>query len=487
MWPLEVLPKGIDGPRGGPDPERRPAAQGERERSGPRSTRCVGRRASGGSLGPVVGLTPDDAGRLRRPGLFGMGEEMKSNSAPATETPSPSPTAGLPESLRARYAQTLGEAHARAQAEGLRLRVPVGVAQDRAIRAVLEAASASGANPSPDTVKAYRRDHERLWTAGATPLDHASTRAHFDRLRSACRWVEALEIARLRALAETARKAKDVEAMRAFTLAAFERATVFRALYLASDRPTWAHKAAALRTSGLGIRCKSKRHAGRRALSPDRLLVALARQPGRMARVETLAMIFAVFGIRPAEATRGLVLEKTTTGLRLAVAGAKVDEVRGQPMRVLEVETTRRGLSGLAVSYLRAFVDDTGGDLTATPADVVAVRRAMRQAQPGLSPYAYRHARASDAKATQGRAGVAAWLGHSNDRTQQGYGHARSARGAVAIKTATASRPVRQTKTLPPTLAERFTRIAAGLAPPQPRRNLRPHPAPRRRGPGPGM
>ena len=389
---------------------------------------------------------------------------MRSDSAPATETTRPNPGDGLPEGLRARYADTLGEAHARAKAEGLRLRVPVGVAQDRTICAVLDAASASGANPSPATVAAYRRDHARLWTAKVTPLDHASTRAHFDRLRSACRWVEAEEIRRLRNLAETARKARDLDAMRAHTLAAFERATVFRSLYLAPERPTWARKAAALRAAGLRPASKSKRLAGRLAPSPDCLLVALARQPGRCARVEALACLFALFGIRPAELVWGVVLECTATGLRLAVAGAKVDAVRGQPLRVLEVEPTRRGQSALAVALLRAYVDDTGGDLAATSTDLVAVRRAMRQVQPGLSPYAYRHARASDAKATQGRAGVAAWLGHSNDRTQSGYGNARSGRGAVAIKSATASRPVRQTKTLPPTLAQRFAQVATRLA-----------------------
>lgn len=390
---------------------------------------------------------------------------MRSNNAPATETTHLSPGDGLPDGLRTRYADTLCEAHARAQAEGLRLRVPVGIAQDRAISAVLEAASASGANPSAATVAAYRRDHARLWSAGATPLDHASTRPHFDRLRSACRWVEAEEIRRLRALAETARKARNLDAMRVHTLAAFERSVVFRALYLDADRPTWADKAAALRAEGLRPVSKSKRQAGRRALSPDRLLVALAHQPGRVARVETLAMIFALFGIRPAEAARGLVLDKTATGgLRLAVAGAKVSAVRGQPLRVLEIEPTRRGQSALAVAFLRTYVDETGGDLAATPADLVAVRRAMRQAQPGLSPYAYRHARASEAKATQGRAGAAAWLGHSNDRTQQAYGHARSAKGAVAITAATASRPVRRTKTLPPTLVERFVQVATRLA-----------------------
>lgn len=393
---------------------------------------------------------------------------------------------GLPEAIRARYADTLGEAHAHAKAEGLRLRVPVGVAQDRAIRTVLDAASSSGANPSADTVATYRRDHARLRAAGATPLDHASTRAHFDRLRSACRWVEAEEIRRLRALAEDARKARDMDAMRAYTLAAFERATVYRSLYLDSDRPTWSHKAHAMRAAGLRPVSKSKRQAGRRALSPDRLLVALGQQPGRVSRVEALACLFALFGIRPAELVRGVVLDNTAQGLRLGVAGAKVDAVRGQPLRVLEVEPTRRGQSALAVAFLRAHVDEHGGELIATPADVVAVRRAMRQVQAGLSPYAYRHARASDAKASQGRAGAAAWLGHSNDRTQQGYGHARSARGAVAIKSAQASRPVRRTKTLPLTLAERFAQVAARLAARSSSQSATNASPPRRRLPRPG-
>ncbi len=411
---------------------------------------------------------------------------MRSNSTPAAETTQPSPGDGLPDELRTRYAATLGEAHAHAKAEGLRLRVPAGVAQDRAIRAVLDAASSSGANPSAATVAAYKRDHARLYAAGATPLDHASTRAHFDRLRSACRWVEAEEIRRLRALAEDARKARDMDAMRAYTVAAFERATVYRALYLDADRPTWAHKAHAMRAAGLRPVSKSKRQAGRRALSPDRLLVALGQQPGRCARVEAMAMVFALFGIRPAELVRGVVLDNTAQGLRLGVAGAKVNAVRGQPLRVLEVEPTRHGQSAIAVAFLRAHVDEHGGEIVAMPADVVAVRRAMRQAQTGLSPYAYRHARASDAKASQGRAGAAAWLGHSNDKTQQGYGHARSAKGAVTIKAAQASRPVRRTKTLPLTLAERFAQVAARLAArnsSQPAPNASP---PRRRLPRPG-
>lgn len=389
---------------------------------------------------------------------------MNRDSTPATDPPSADLGAALSVGLRARYADRLAEAHRLAQAEGLRLRQPAGVAMDRAVRAVLDDAATTGANPSAATQAAYRRDHARLWAAETTPLDAASTRAHYDRLRSACRWTEAQEIARLRSLAEAARKAKEPEAMREFTRQAFERAVVFRALYLDADRPTWADKAAALRAAGQRPISRSKRKAGRHAPTPDQLLVALARQPGRCTRVELFACVFAVFGIRPAELVRGVVLDTTSTGLRLAVSGAKVDATRGQPLRVLEVETTRRGQSALAVALLRAHVEEAGGDLSATVADIVSVRRAMREVQPGLSPYAYRHARASDAKASQGRAGVAAWLGHANDRTQQGYGNARSGRGAVAVKAAVASRPVRQTKTLPPTVAERFAKIAVRLA-----------------------
>ncbi|XHS31287.1 hypothetical protein ACFJI1_13780 [Pseudoxanthomonas sp. UC29_72] len=252
--------------------------------------------------------------------------------------------------------------------------------------------------------------------------------------------------------------------MREFTRQAFERAVVFHALYLDPDRPTWADKAAALRAAGQRPASKSKRRAGRVALTPDQLMVAFGNQRGRCKRVELFAAVFAVFGIRPAELARGVRLEVMPDGLRLHVAGAKVDAVRGQPQRVLSVAPTRLGLSKMAVGLLTLAAAQDGGRLQASPADIVAVRRAMRKAQPGLSPYAYRHARASDAKATQGREGVAAWLGHSNDRTQQHYGHARSGRGAVAVKAATATRPVRHTKTLPPTTAQRFAKIAARLA-----------------------
>ena len=63
MWPLEVLARSGRTQGGGPAPGLRPAAQGEAGAT--RATDCAPAQAAGpqaGSLGPVVGLTPDDAG-----------------------------------------------------------------------------------------------------------------------------------------------------------------------------------------------------------------------------------------------------------------------------------------------------------------------------------------------------------------------------------------------------------------------------------------
>ncbi len=298
---------------------------------------------------------------------------------------------------------------------------------------------------------------------GRTPLDKATSFQHFNRLRTAFRHGETLAIADLRRKAEAARKAKQSGEMRRLTCEAFERASIFHALFLADDHPVWSQKSAALRAEGKRPTSKSKRTAGRNAPSPDQLVVAIGNQRGRAARVEIFAACFALFGIRPAELVKGVELSVQGDGLRLIVKGAKVDATRGQQSRELDIMPTALGQSELAVKMLRAVALESGGRLQASDSDIVAVRRAMRAVQDGLSPYAYRHARASDAKAAHGREEVAAWLGHATDRTQSPYGHSRSKSGVVSIKSATASRAVRSTKTLPPTTATRFARALVGL------------------------
>ena len=339
----------------------------------------------------------------------------------------------------------------------------VGVVMDRETRRILDEAMHASTTPSDATIAAYQRDHARMRNEDVTPLDKASTFQHFNRLRSAYRYVEAMEIASLRQRAEIARKAKDRDAMKMYTESAYERAVVFNQLFLADDRPVWSDKSASLRAQGKRPRSKSKRSAGRTAPTPDQLLVALGNQRGRWARVELFAMCFAVFGIRPAELVRGVVLKATSDGLIAEVTGAKVDAIRGQPTRTLEVRPTHPGQSSLAIGLLSETAL-TNNTLRATETDIVAVRRAMREVQEGLSPYAYRNARASDIKAQRGKAEVATWLGHASDRTQSAYGNARSSRGTVKVTSATATRSVRSKKSLPPTPAERIAKTAVRSA-----------------------
>lgn len=348
-----------------------------------------------------------------------------------------------------------------------------GILADKRIKAVLAAAGAQA--PTEKTALAYRRDHARLIAEATTPLDKASTFQHWNRLRSAWRFCEAEAIRSLRNASEAARKAGDYSLMRELTVAAFERATLLDAMFLADksapSRQTWGRKSTALRAAGLGKPpSKSKRAAGRASLAPDQLLSRLAGQANGV-RVEVVAAMFACFGVRPAEALKGVRLSIQGDQLGLEVAGAKVDATRGQPSRHLLIRAAARGKSALAVALLRGEVEAGRSVVRISPAELAAVRRAMRAAQPGLSPYAYRHARASDAKADRGKAGAPAWLGHRTDRAQSGYGSARSSSGTVKISAAVGTHLVRRVKTLPGAKSAPLTPLPAPvLAAPRPRR-----------------
>jgi integrase len=327
-----------------------------------------------------------------------------------------------------------------------------GLIADRRVKTIL--ARAGLREPTESTVAAYRCDHANMLLAGTTPIEKATTFQHWNRLRSAWRFGETDAIRALRREAEAARRVGDYAGMRVATVAAFERATLLDAMFLsapsAPSRQTWGRKAAALRAAGSGLKAgKSKRAAGRVAPSPDELLVLLSRQRLRCVRVEVAATVFACFGVRPAELRAGARLYVEGDALGLEVCGAKVDASRGQARRRLLIGPSSLGSSALALAFLHGEVNAGRTRVSLTPADMAAVRRAMRTAQSGLSPYAYRHARASDAKAAHGALGAAAWLGHRTDRAQSGYGNGRSSRGAVRVKAVQTSRPVRQVKSLP--------------------------------------
>lgn len=378
----------------------------------------------------------------------------------------PSDANALPGWLRNAHKTALRATRKELEAEAERTGAELGVLADRRVRAILEQAGST--TPAAATIAAYRRDYARLMEEERTPLDKATTFQHHNRLRSAFRFCEAEAIHSLRLQAEQARKAKRYEDMARWTGQALERAAVFHAMFLDGDRPTWGAKAAALRAAGDGkMAGKSKRAAGRRAPTPDQLLVGLGSQPGRSSRVEVPALCFALFGVRPAELCRGARLVVDGERLSLVVEGAKVDALRGQKTRTLTITATRTpsaagfGQSLMAVRLLREAVAAGRSWVQLSDADLAAVRRAMREVQPGLSPYAYRHARASDAKAGKDRATVAAWMGHATDRAQSYYGSRRSGSGAVKVEAAVASAPVRAVKTLPQSLAQRLVRAEA--------------------------
>ncbi len=369
----------------------------------------------------------------------------------------PSDAPALPSWLRDAYAETITLARGEIVRQAKRGMAgggesDAGILADQRIKIILEAAGLR--MPSVATAAAYRRDHAHMLAARTTPSQKATTFQHFNRLRSAWKFSEVEVIRALRREAEAARKRQDHSRMRAMTVAAYERAALLDAMFLcdlaAPSRQTWGKKNAALRAAGIGKgEGRSKRAAGRAAPTPDQLLVLLTHQGKRCARVEIAAAVFACFGIRPAEMRSGVRLYLDGDGLCLEVHGAKVDAARGQFVRTLSIDPSRFGCSALAVALLRGEVAVGRSQVQLSEADLAAVRRAMRAAQPGLSPYAFRHARASDAKAGHGVAGAAAWLGHRTDRAQSGYGHGRSSSGAVKITGACVSSPVRRLKSLP--------------------------------------
>ena len=419
-----------------------------------------------------------------------MSQDAKEDrrGSPTNTTPEPNCGVALPDWLRRRYIDHIDAARRSIVREAKRGiagkgESDAGVLADQQIKRIL--ASAGIRLPSTTTAAAYRRDHARMLAAGVTPADKASTFQHFNRLRSAWRFCEVEAIRALRQSAEVARKLKDYPRMRLQTVAAYERAVLLDTLFLSdtsvADRQTWGKKSAALRAAEIAPNIgKSKRAAGRKAPTPDQLLVLLLQQRNRCARIEIAAAVFACFGVRPAELITGVVLGLDGEGLNLEVQGAKVDNVRGQPFRLLSIDPARNGSSGLAISLLRHEVSAGRCLVRLTPADLAAVRRALRTAQKGLSPYAFRHARASDAKASQGPTGAATWLGHRTDRAQSGYGNARSSSGTVRVRAALGSKPVRQVKSLPP--KPRSRQMIAARRPAQvlrPAPSLRRRPAPR--------
>lgn len=311
------------------------------------------------------------------------------------------------------------------------------------------------------TAAKYRRAYDNLRASGQTALEAASTRAHYDFLRTACRFCMAEDARELRAASERAMKRDDLASAQRRTERAFRLAAVLDEMFLQPGRRTWKDKPKAERGPS-----KSKRST--HAPAPD---VAAGLLLGQQERVQRRhgerLVVLALTGCRPAEMRNGVRLEALRskggrTVLRATLLGAKWDGGnRGHHDRVLQFPADTG-----AAAVLAAQVEAKGSrwTLTTTEADVRSLNRALR-AGAGMSCYSFRHQMASELKeqvATGGRTPeeAAAAMGHASTASLAFYGRRSHARGGRKLR-AVASDKVRS---VPVTFAAKAAARAARAA-----------------------
>ena len=329
---------------------------------------------------------------------------------------------------------------------------------------------------SEATAAKYRRAYEQLRDEGVTALGKASTRGHYDLLRTASRYCMETDVRTLRQQAERARRAGDIDQAQRLTVEAWTLATELDVQFLQPNARTWKDKAADLRKTSQPIPSNSKRDT--RPPAPSLAILALiADGPNgthhgtKLAErhAERLALL-SLFGIRPAELKQGVRVWTQTdpkTGgqfVAVEIAGVKVNTQRGQPARTLVVPVDNAAAQGLATA-----VRERGGPfvVTTTDADHRSLNRGLKAC--GLSCYSFRHAIASELKREimhdpRAAAKAARFMGHASNKSLLSYGRAKHARGGRRF----GARAERSVRSVPVTFKEkaaaRQTRAAAQAA-----------------------
>lgn len=321
---------------------------------------------------------------------------------------------------------------------------------------------------SQATAAKYRRAYENLRAEGITALDKATTRSHYDFLRTASHYCMETDVRALRASSERARRAGHINQAQRLTLEAWKLATEMDVQFRQKDRKTWRNKADAMRAAGVPRESKSKRDTI--APSPSLAVAALltTRHHGEKVaerHAERLA-VFALFGVRPAELKRGIELSvaiNPKTGgefLAARVEGVKVNAERGQAWRTLVVPVDNTAASGLA-----AVVRERGGPVVVsmTDADHRSLNRALKPSS--LSIYSFRHAIGSELKRQAIRkpetaARAAAFMGHASTKSLASYGRARHARGGRRF----GAKAEREVQSVPVTREQSIDALAAKRA-----------------------
>lgn len=362
------------------------------------------------------------------------------------------------------HAQTLGERESRARLAAQRSGRPWTLHADEQTRQIL--ADCPERRVSAATAAKYRRAYDNLRATGRTALEAAGTRAHWDFLRTACRFCMEADARAWRAASERAMKRGDLASAQRRTERAWRLATVLDSMFIQQDRQTWSHKAAEMKAAGTRPVTKSKRST--RAPAPE---VAAGVLLGRQQRVqerhaERLAVL-ALTGCRPAELRAGVsfkVIEgKHGAVLHLTLHGAKWNgEGRGLQARAIQLPLDTNVTRALAQAARVA-----GGKrmLTTTDADHRSLNRALSKGVVGLSCYSFRHQQGSELKeaiasGTMSAEEAAAAMGHASTASLSYYGNRSKARGGRKLH-AKASDPVR---TVPVTFKAKAAARAARAA-----------------------
>ena len=309
------------------------------------------------------------------------------------------------------------------------------------------------------TAAEYWRVYERLRASGKSPLEAASTQAHWNKLRTACRFCMAEDVREWRAASERAMKRGDLASAQRRTERAFRLAAVMDEFFLQPHRLTWKDKPKAERKPS-----KSKR--ATRAPAPDIAAgVLLGRQERVQERHAERLAVLALTGCRPAELRAGVSLKvidgKRGPVLHVTIKGAKVDAARGHEARALQFPANDG-----AAAVLAAEAQAKGGiwRLTTTEADVRSLNRALK-AGAGMSCYSFRHQQGSELKAAVSSGAMsaeeaAAAMGHASTASLAYYGTRSKARGGRKLR-AVASDKVR---TVPVTFTAKAAARAARAA-----------------------
>lgn len=177
------------------------------------------------------------------------------------------------------------------------------------------------------------------------------------------------------------------------------------------------------------------------------------------------AAIAALTGARPDE-LRTVRVRKTPTGIEIGITGAKVDDVKGQPWRLIALRDDgskeyRHMLSIASKAWKSVPLPDGVTDYP--DAFSIALSRAGAQVLHGadrMSGYVYRHAFASDLKADgASREQIAQALGHAVTKTQDAYGRAIGGTSGRRLLSVSAAREVRETHD------QRYTNPTPKIAP----------------------